>query len=131
MARECAQAWGQSRPSSSTPVPSVPSPSSSPVQSPVPPSVSSSPVPASSPSNVKSPVPNVNSSVPKKIPESDENWVKIKSLLDTELSKFHVSEYIEFHSFVTKFMASFSVPDCYRPPIYQALQSFVRSRRSR
>ena len=64
-------------------------------------------------------------------PMSDENWIKIKSLLDNELSKIPVSECIEFHPFVDKFMDSLSVPGPYRPPIYQVLQSFVRKRRPR
>ena len=148
VARECARAWGASRPPSSASVPSPVPPSvlsspvpasnvkspapnvkspvpvpSSPVKSPVP--VPSSPVPVSSPS--KSPVPNV----PCMIPVNDENWNKVRSLLEAELSKIPPCEVINFQSFVGKFMASFSVPDHYRPPIFQVLQSFVRKRRSR
>ena len=44
------------------------------------------------------------------------------------MSKIPPYEYIDFQSFVDKFMASFSVPDHYRPPIFQVLQSFVRKR---
>jgi len=114
VARECAQAWGQSRPSSSAPAPS-----------PVP----SSPVPVPSPSNV-----SANSPVPKGPPKSstnDENWTRIKSLLDTELLKIPESDYIDFHPFVDKFMSTFSLPARYRPSVYQVVQAAARKRRCR